>query len=220
MGAVFAKLGIANPLNPVREALLELLVDTGALYSVIPANTLRDLGIEPFERKSFKTADGRKIERAVGEASFTYNGERATSRVIFGAEDDASVLGVTALEELGLEVDPTSGTLRPATLFLFFAGKKTKEAFEVGCPHCGAKLTVDAELGAVLSHEPPPEKKVDFDEQLKEVSEAERKREEVFRQQMEAAKDRSKLLERKFEESFKKAKDQPVTKPVRDFDLE
>lgn len=98
--------------------------------------------------------------------------------------------------------------------------KKSQPAFEVACPHCGAKLTVDAELVAVIAHEPPPKKLVDFDEQLKEVSEGERKRDEHFRQQMAAEKDRTKLLERKFEESFKKAKDEPVTKPVRDFDLE
>ncbi len=99
-------------------------------------------------------------------------------------------------------------------------GKKGSEAFDIECPHCAAKLTVDAELKAVLAHEPPPEKKYDFDEQLKGLSEAERKREELFRQQMEAQKDRSKLLDRMFDESFKKAKDQPITKPIRDFDLE
>ena len=101
------------------------------------------------------------------------------------------------------------------------ASKKTKAAFEVACPHCGAKLTVDAEMHAVLEHVPPPPKSdFDFDEQLKGLSEAERKREELFRQQMAAEKDRSKLLERKFEESLKKRKDEPVTKPLRDIDLD
>jgi len=220
MGAVYVTFGVTNPRRLDRETPLELLVDTGALYSVLPASVLQELGIEPQERKTFKTADGRRIERAVGEAVFVYNGERGTSKVVFGAEDDATVLGVTALEALGLEVDPTSGTVRPATLFLFFAAKQRKKSVEVACPHCQAKLTVDTELGAVLSHEPPPERKVDFDQQLKEVTEAERKREEVFRQQVEAQKERSKLLERKFQESFEKAKDQPITKPIRDIDLE
>ena len=101
------------------------------------------------------------------------------------------------------------------------ASKKTKAAFEVACPHCGAQLTVDAEMHAVLEHVPPPPKSdFDFDQQLKGLSEAERKREELFRQQMAAEKDRSKLLERKFEESLKKRKDEPVTKPLRDIDLD
>lgn len=99
--------------------------------------------------------------------------------------------------------------------------KKGKSAFEVACPHCGAKLTVDGQLGAVLEHVPPPKKSdYDFDEQLKGLSEAERKREELFRQQMAAEKDRAKVLERKFEESLKKRKDEPVTKPIRDIDLD
>ena len=97
--------------------------------------------------------------------------------------------------------------------------KKGTPAIEVTCPHCQAKLTVDTELAAVLSHEPPPERKVDFEVQLKEVTEAEQKRGEVFRQQVEAQKERSKLLERKFQESFEKAKDQPIAKPIHDIDL-
>ena len=101
------------------------------------------------------------------------------------------------------------------------ASKKTKAAFEVACPHCGAQLTVDAEMHAVLEHVPPPPKSdFDFDQQLKGLSEAEGKREEHFRQQMAAEKDRAKLLERKFEESLKKRKDEPVEKPLRDIDLD
>ncbi len=99
-------------------------------------------------------------------------------------------------------------------------GKKAAEPIQVTCPHCQTKLEIDTELAAVLSHEPPPAPKHDFDEQLKEVSEAEKKRDEVFRQQVDAQRERARLLERKFEESFKKTKDQPVTKPLRDFDLE
>lgn len=98
--------------------------------------------------------------------------------------------------------------------------KKAKSAFEVACPHCGATLTVDAKMGAVLEHTPPKKAEYDFNQQLKGLSEAERKREEVFRQQLAAEKDRSKLLERKFEESLKKRKDEPVEKPLRDIDLE
>ncbi|MFQ5694562.1 MAG: hypothetical protein ACE5HB_01080, partial [Terriglobia bacterium] len=64
--------------------------------------------------------------------------------------------------------------------------KKSQDAFEVACPHCGAKLTIDREMGMVLEHEPPPGKSYDFDQQMKGLSEAERKREELFRQQMAA----------------------------------
>ena len=221
MGSVVVKVEIANPRDPERRASVEVLVDTGAVYSMIPGEALRRMGVQPLVRKAFKTADGRSVERELADVLLAYDGELGVTRVIFGAPQDAAVLGLHALETLGLEVDPLNRELRPATLFLFFAGKKTKAAFEVGCPHCGAKLTVDAEMHAVLEHVPPPKKSdFDFDQQLKGMSEAERKREELFRQQMAAEKDRSKLLERKFEESFQKRKDEPVTKPLRDIDLD
>lgn len=116
MGAVVATFGVVNPLNPTRQTRAELLVETGALYRVLPGGVLRGIGIEPLPRKAFKTADGRRIERALGEAVFEYNGERATSNVVFGAKGDPAVLGRTALGAPGLEVDSTTGTLWPATL--------------------------------------------------------------------------------------------------------
>lgn len=219
MGTVVIKIQVGHPTDPSRRTSLELLVDTGAVYSVIPGAVLRELGVEPKAKKKFRAADGRSIERVFGDASFVYNGEEGVSRVVFGEVDDAPVLGVHALETLGLQVDPVTGQLGPSTLFLYLA--KAQTTFMVACPHCGAKLTVDPEMHAVLEHEPPPKKSdYDFDQQLKGLSEAEQKRAELFRQQMEAEKERSKLLERKFEESLKKRKDEPVTKPIRDIDLD
>ncbi|MFQ5694563.1 MAG: hypothetical protein ACE5HB_01085 [Terriglobia bacterium] len=113
MGAVFSKFRIANPLNPSREDILELLVDTGALYNVLPTKVLRTLGIEPFERKLFKTADGRKIQREVGEALFAYAGESALSKVIFGRNDETARVGRVLLLALGVEVNARTGRLQP-----------------------------------------------------------------------------------------------------------
>jgi len=219
MGTVAVKMQVANPADLARQTTLELIVDTGAVYSIIPAPVLRELGIEPWFRKRFRTADGRSIERAFAEASFIHNGEHASSRVIFGDEADAAILGVHALEGLGLQVDPLTGQLNPSTLFLYW--KRPKATVKLSCPHCQAKLTIDPELQAVLEHEPPPKKSdYDFDQQLKGLSEAERKREELFRQSFAAEKDRSTLLDRKFEEGLKKAKDEPITKPLRPIDLD
>ena len=93
---------------------------------------------------------------------------------------------------------------------------------EVLCPCCGATLTVDAELGKVLFHQAPPKEQkgpdLDFAAELLK-KEAER-REALFRQGTEDQKNQSDLLERKFREAFEKTKDQPTTKPVRDFDLD
>ncbi|MGH9863116.1 MAG: hypothetical protein ACRD35_06800, partial [Candidatus Acidiferrales bacterium] len=174
MGTVAVQVVVSNPSDPLRRTPLELMVDTGAVYSIIPAPILRELGVAPKATKTFRTADGRSIRREFGDANFIVNGEEGISRVVFGEAEDAAVLGVHALEALGLQVDPVTGRLTPSTLFLFWA--KAKPTLEIACPHCGAKLTVDTELGAVLSHEPPPQQSYDFDEQLKGLSDAERKR--------------------------------------------
>ena len=98
------------------------------------------------------------------------------------------------------------------------------KTFEVLCPCCGARLTLDAKLAAVVAHEPPPEKQahmeVDLGEAARKLKDQEGRRNEQFAKSVEAQKKHSSLLERKFEESFKKVKDQPVEKPLRDFDLD
>ncbi len=100
-------------------------------------------------------------------------------------------------------------------------GKKQSAAFDVDCPHCQAKLTVDPGVKAVLGHVPPPDESAfDFESELKGLSEAEKKRDALFAEQMTAQKERSKLLDAKFRESFDKRKDEPVEKPIRDIDLD
>jgi len=100
--------------------------------------------------------------------------------------------------------------------------KRSPRKFEVACPCCGAVLTLDAELGKVLHHQPPP--KLDNAPDLDQASlllqkEAER-REALFRQSADEEKVKSELLERKFKEAFEKTKDQPTGRPLRDFDLD
>jgi hypothetical protein len=187
---------------------------------MIPATLLQELGIRPLVRKAFKTADGRAVERELGDVMLYYNGEQGPTRVIFGEPEDAAVLGLHALETLGLEVDPVNRQLRPTTLFLFFA--KARQNLRLECPHCGSKLTVDATLGAVIDHEPPPKPPTiaDLTEAAKGLKEEARKREEKFAEEFAAQKTRSDVLAKKFEEQFKKAKDQPVTKPLRDIDID
>ncbi len=100
--------------------------------------------------------------------------------------------------------------------------KKRQPAFQVACPHCGAKLTVDAKLAAVVDHEPPPKQATvtDLVEAAKGLSEEARKREEKFLESVAAEKTRADVLARKFEEQLKKTAGKPVEKPLREFDLE
>jgi hypothetical protein len=100
--------------------------------------------------------------------------------------------------------------------------KKSSGSFEVDCPCCQAKLTVDRELGVVLSHIPPPKPppSVDFDDTAKLLREQAEAVEAKFRASVEAEKMKEDVLARKFAEGLKKAKDAPVEKPLRDFDLD
>jgi hypothetical protein len=94
-------------------------------------------------------------------------------------------------------------------------------SFVVPCPCCQAKLTIDAELGAVVAHEEPPRQRStsDLGAAFDQLASKSREREERFRQQMEAEAQKGKLLDRKFQESLKKAKSSPDPPPRRyDYD--
>jgi hypothetical protein len=96
------------------------------------------------------------------------------------------------------------------------------ESFDVDCPCCKAKLTVDRRLGAVLSHVPPPRppSSVDLDDTARLLREQAEAVEAKFRASVEAEKTKEDVLARKFAEGLKKAKDAPIEKPLRDFDLD
>jgi aspartyl protease family protein len=117
LGFIRIKLGIFNPMTPQHLIEQEGIVDTGAIYSVVPRRILEELGVKPVERRRFK-AFGGYVERDLGEVGIELMGRRRTITVIFGETDDATVLGVTALELFGLEVDPVRGTLKEAELLM------------------------------------------------------------------------------------------------------
>ena len=118
MGYVRVKVKVRNIQKPKKEAELELLADTGAIYSIIQRKQLQNLNIKPRGKRRFKTADGRIIEREVGLAEVEIQGQSTHSIIVFGEPKDTQVLGVTTLEELGLQVDPVTGKLKPLELLL------------------------------------------------------------------------------------------------------
>jgi len=120
LGYVKVRVKVRNPHEREREREVELIADTGAIYSIVPGKVLEDLKIERRTLRSMKLADGRIIQRHLGIVEVEVKGEVAHSTVVFGQEDDAAVLGVTALEELGLQVDPLTGELKPMELLLLW----------------------------------------------------------------------------------------------------
>ncbi len=91
---------------------IEALVDTGALYSMVPASILNRLHIQPQRYETFELADGADIEYGVGTARMILEGRDGWCPVIFGL-DVESLLGATTLEILSLTVDPMSQRLSP-----------------------------------------------------------------------------------------------------------
>ena len=79
---------------------------------------MEEVEVKPSTKRKFPTIDGRTLEREVGEVLMEYANERATRMVVFAEAGDAHVLGVDALEGLGLEVDPVTRELRKAEALL------------------------------------------------------------------------------------------------------
>ena len=118
MGLTTLIIEIANPAKPGKWESIELLVDSGAIYSVIPASTLRRLGIRSDGREEFVLADGSRITRRKGIAKFRYNERFGGGDVIFGEPGDSTLLGALTLEALGLTLDPLRRELKPLPMIL------------------------------------------------------------------------------------------------------
>jgi hypothetical protein len=93
---------------------------------------------------------------------------------------------------------------------------------QITCPCCDATLTVDPALAAVLDHKLPakPQVTVQLKDAVSFVKGEVTRRDEQYQKIAEAEKNKSKVLEAKFQELFKKAKEEPITKPLKDIDLD
>ena len=112
MGLIHVTVSIKVPgsRDGAYEALF--LVDTGATDSMVPARALERAGIEPVGKTTYELADGTVHEYSFGLAQIEFMGEITAGRVIFGPEDAEPLLGVTALESVGITVDPANRTLK------------------------------------------------------------------------------------------------------------
>ena len=118
MGTTTVGVRLANVIDPDRHVDVDMIVDSGAIYSVVPTPILRGIGIEPRRSDTFRLADGRSVRRDIGHALFDIQGRSGPSMVIFGRRGDACLLGMVALEELGLALDPLKRRLRALTLMI------------------------------------------------------------------------------------------------------
>jgi clan AA aspartic protease len=88
------------------------LVDTGATDSLAPAAELRKIGVKPVGRMAYELADGSLEEYPFGLVEISFMGEITAGRVVFGPDDAEPLLGGTALESVGIVVDPANRTLK------------------------------------------------------------------------------------------------------------
>ena len=126
MGLTVINLEVANPGNPQQTETVEFLIDSGAIYSVVPRRILERLGINPVSKQVFRLASGQTVERQTGGALFKFRDKAGVAAVIFGEENDSTLLGAHTLESLGLALDPLRRELVPLPMMLAFLPATTE----------------------------------------------------------------------------------------------
>ncbi|MFH1109736.1 MAG: aspartyl protease family protein [Planctomycetota bacterium] len=123
MGLTVLEIEVGNPAKPEVTEKLEFLIDSGAVYSVVPTPVLENLGIRPLVEETFRLADGSKIVRKKGIALFRYGDRVGGADVIFGESGDSLLLGALTLEALGFSLDPLRRELKPLPMILGAMGR-------------------------------------------------------------------------------------------------
>ncbi|MDE0227138.1 MAG: clan AA aspartic protease [Gammaproteobacteria bacterium] len=112
MGVVQVTVTIRNPAQRERSWDGLFLVDTGSTDCVVPGRALREIGIEPRGRRTYELADGREETVDIAVAEVEFMGEIVGATVGFGNDGIEPILGLTALESVGIEIDPVSQRLK------------------------------------------------------------------------------------------------------------
>lgn len=112
MGTTHVTVIVRNSANPERTWEGLFLVDTGAVDSRVPAKALREIGLFPKSQRTYELADGSEVKLDITTGELEFMGDIVGSTLIFGADDAEPILGVTAVESVGIEVDPRSQRLK------------------------------------------------------------------------------------------------------------
>ena len=111
MGATHVTVTIRNPADPSRSWEGLFLVDTGATDSLAPRRHLEAIGLKARGRRVYETADGRQVTMDVTTGDIEFMGDFTAGRIVMGDDDAEPLLGVTALESAGIEIDPVNQRL-------------------------------------------------------------------------------------------------------------
>ncbi len=117
MGITQVTVLVRNPAKPEKTWEGLFLVDTGAVDCLVPGKHLKAIDLESRSKRTYELADGSEVKMDVATAEIEFMGDIVGTTVIFGPDDAEPILGVTALESVGIEVDPRNQRLKrlPAT---------------------------------------------------------------------------------------------------------
>jgi clan AA aspartic protease len=96
-----------------KKATIEFLVDSGAIYSLLPEKDWKAIGLKPKRSMTFTLADGTHVKRDVSECHISLPQGEGHTPVILGEPGDDALLGAVTLEVLGLVLNPFNRTLQP-----------------------------------------------------------------------------------------------------------
>ena len=112
MGATHVTVTVRNPADPERFWEGLFLVDTGATDSMVPRNQLESIGLVPKGQRVYEMADGNELRFDITGADLEFMGDYVANTIVMGPDNAEPLLGVTALESVGIEVDPVNQTLK------------------------------------------------------------------------------------------------------------
>lgn len=112
MGLTHVTVQVSNLTKTAAAYESEFLVDTGAIDCMAPTEKLEAAGVEPEGKAVYELANGEPVEYRYGFACISFFGEETVAQIIFGPADTEPILGVAALGNVGLVVDPVTKTLR------------------------------------------------------------------------------------------------------------
>ncbi|MGH9846272.1 MAG: retroviral-like aspartic protease family protein [Blastocatellia bacterium] len=112
MGLTYVTVTLKSTGGGRKKYSANFLVDTGATDSLAPTAELRKIGVKPAGRTAYELADGSLEEYPFGLVEISFMGELTAGRVIFGPDNAEPLLGVTALESVGMVVDPANRVLK------------------------------------------------------------------------------------------------------------
>ena len=117
MSVTYLNIKVTHPANGRKGLERRFLIDSGGVFSVIPEQELKKIGIKPDTKQKFILANGQEIEKEIGEARFIWKDTARTAPVVFG-DKGVYLLGATTLEVMGLILDPINRKLEKLPMLL------------------------------------------------------------------------------------------------------